>query len=65
MSNKGKRWSPAEDNVLKKRVLLGDSLRAISKELGRTERSIRARASTLGLLLRTFGTKRSGIRKYG
>jgi hypothetical protein len=63
--NKGKPWSPAEDNVLKKRILLGDSLRAISKDLGRTERSIRARASTLRLLLRTFGTKRSGIRKYG
>ena len=65
MSNKGKPWRPAEEAVLKKRVLLGASLGAISKELGRTERSIRARAAILGLPLRTFGTKHNGIRKYG
>jgi len=65
VSNKGKPWRPGEEDVLKKRVLLGASLGAISKELGRTERSIRARIATLGLPLRTFGTKHNGIRKYG
>jgi hypothetical protein len=65
VSNKGKPWRPAEEALLKKRVLVGASLSAISKELGRTERSIRARAVILGLPLRTFGTKYDGIRKYG
>ncbi len=43
---------------------MGVSLREISIELDRTERSIRSRASTLRLLLRTFGAKRTSVRKY-
>jgi DNA-directed RNA polymerase specialized sigma24 family protein len=63
--NKGKHWTAAEDEVLKQKILMGASLREISKELNRTERSVRSRASTLRLLLRSFGAKRAGVRKYG
>jgi hypothetical protein len=65
VSNKGKNWIAAEDEVLKQGILRGASLREISKELDRTERSVRSRASTLRLLLRSFGVKRTGVRKYG
>jgi hypothetical protein len=57
VSNKGKNWTAAEDEVLKQRILRGASLREISRELDRTERSVRSRASTLRFELpqRLFG----------
>jgi hypothetical protein len=65
MSNKGKLWTSAEEDALRTQVFQGASLKSISLQLGRTERSIRARASFLKLPLRTFETKRDGVPRYG
>jgi hypothetical protein len=65
MQKKGKLWNSTDDELLKRMVFQGVSLFSIAKNLGRTEASIRARASTLQLPLRSFGTRRNSFRKYG
>lgn len=65
MAQKGTIWTPEQDELLKQKVVKGGSLTSLARDLGRTEKSIRARAHYLKLPLRTLGLRRGGMAKYG
>jgi hypothetical protein len=65
MQNNNTPWTPELDKVLREEVVAGTSLLAIAKKLGRSESAIKARAYTLRLSLRSFGTRRREISRWG
>jgi hypothetical protein len=65
MYAKSKPWTPEQDEVLRKGIIAGASLLAVSNKLGRTEAAVRARAYILGLSLRTTGRRRRESSKWG
>jgi len=52
MRRKGPPWTPEEDDALRKAVIAGATLPALSNALGRSESAIRSRAYILRLSLR-------------
>ncbi len=51
-------WTPEADELLRQAVFRGLHARAICKQLGRTEASVRARAYVLGLSMRLVEPRR-------